>query len=59
MLLSPIEEDGEPHVASYNEELNKLEKPSWYNAPWLYLECYLYRYEQPEPGTASSLRPVD
>lgn len=43
----PIEDDGEDHVTSYNEELAKLEKPSWYNAPWLFLECYLYRYNAP------------
>lgn len=34
-------------MTSYNEELAKLEKPSWYNAPWLFLECYLYRYNAP------------
>lgn len=28
----------------YNSELEKLGKPTWLNTPWLYTECYLFRY---------------
>jgi len=42
--LSPLRYDGEPDIAQYNEELAKLGSPTWYNVPWLYSECYLYRY---------------
>jgi hypothetical protein len=31
-------------VAIYNTELEKLGKPTWLNTPWLYTECYLFRY---------------
>ncbi|TEB29961.1 DUF89-domain-containing protein [Coprinellus micaceus] len=38
--------DEEPHADVYNEELKKLEEDkrnTWFTAPWLYAECYLYR----------------
>ncbi|KAI1330190.1 hypothetical protein F5Y16DRAFT_48910 [Xylariaceae sp. FL0255] len=41
--LTPIRDDGFPDVALYNEELEKLGNPTWFNLPWLYCECYLYR----------------
>ncbi|KAI0534507.1 hypothetical protein GGR58DRAFT_53283 [Xylaria digitata] len=41
--LTPIRDDGFPDVALYNDELNKLGTPTWFAAPWLYCECYLYR----------------
>ncbi|OKL63790.1 hypothetical protein UA08_00209 [Talaromyces atroroseus] len=41
--LTPLLEDGEPDIAEYNEELEKRGNPTWYNVPWLYSECYLYR----------------
>lgn len=41
--LTPLLNDGQPDIAMYNKELEKLGNPSWYNLPWLYAECYLYR----------------
>lgn len=31
-------------MAQYNQELEKLGTSTWLNVPWLYSECYLYRY---------------
>jgi hypothetical protein len=42
--LTPIPDDGEHDVAAYNQELEALGKPKWHSVPWLYSECYLYRY---------------
>ncbi|KAJ4481048.1 DUF89 domain-containing protein [Lentinula aciculospora] len=45
-VMEPIPDDGEPHVDFYNTELEELSKSSrntWFKAPWLYAECYLYR----------------
>ncbi|KAJ3781064.1 DUF89 domain-containing protein [Lentinula aff. detonsa] len=45
-VMEPIPMDGEPHVDFYNSELENLAKASkdtWFKAPWLYAECYLYR----------------
>ncbi|KAG8952353.1 hypothetical protein FRC04_004781 [Tulasnella sp. 424] len=45
-LMTPIPDDGGPHVELYNTELEKLSangKGNWFTAPWLYAECYLYR----------------
>ncbi|TRM60293.1 hypothetical protein BD626DRAFT_407754, partial [Schizophyllum amplum] len=44
--LQTLYDDGEPHVELYNsqlEELKKEGKNTWYTAPWLFAECYLYR----------------
>ncbi|KAI9746622.1 MAG: hypothetical protein M1818_000335 [Claussenomyces sp. TS43310] len=41
--LTPILDDGKQDVAGYNKELAELDAPSWFNVPWLYAECYLYR----------------
>ncbi|KAI4091156.1 MAG: hypothetical protein LQ344_004269 [Seirophora lacunosa] len=41
--LTPMVDDGRPDVADYNEELGALQSPTWFNMPWLYAECYLYR----------------
>lgn len=42
-MNSPIRDDGKSDVALYNDELEKLGTPNWFNVPWLYSECYLYR----------------
>jgi hypothetical protein len=40
----PIMDDGQPDIAGYNKELAQLGPDStWFNIPWLYAECYLYR----------------
>lgn len=46
--LTPLPDDGLPEVGKYNHDLKKLEERyggelKWFNAPWLYSECYLYR----------------
>ncbi|OSX56693.1 hypothetical protein POSPLADRAFT_1076550 [Postia placenta MAD-698-R-SB12] len=44
--LEPIQDDGEPQVEIYNTELTKLTeqgKGSWFQVPWLFSECFLYR----------------
>ncbi|KIW00786.1 uncharacterized protein PV09_07765 [Verruconis gallopava] len=46
--LVPLSDDGLPDVDKYNQELSQLEAKfggelKWFNAPWLYSECYLYR----------------
>lgn len=45
-VLEPIPGDGQPSVELYNDELSTLaenRKNTWFTAPWLYAECYLYR----------------
>ncbi|RDL39338.1 putative venom protein 2 [Venustampulla echinocandica] len=41
--LSPLPDDGGRDIPGYNQELTQLSTPSWFNLPWLYSECYLYR----------------
>ncbi|KAI9459850.1 DUF89 domain-containing protein [Lactarius psammicola] len=44
--LEPIPADGEALIEEYNAELVRLEEcgqNTWFTAPWLYAECYLYR----------------
>ncbi|KAL8668980.1 MAG: hypothetical protein Q9168_006412 [Polycauliona sp. 1 TL-2023] len=41
--LKPLTDDGRKDVADYNRELTHLGCPTWFNVPWLYAECYLYR----------------
>ncbi|KAH9915315.1 DUF89 domain-containing protein [Fomitopsis serialis] len=44
--LEPIANDGESMAGTYNTELARLTeqgKGTWFTAPWLYAECYLYR----------------
>ncbi|KAI9751125.1 MAG: hypothetical protein M1815_001356 [Lichina confinis] len=41
--LSPIPDDGCEDIDAYNVELARLETPRWFNVPWLYSECYMYR----------------
>lgn len=46
--IQPLEGDA-PDVVIWNAELNARtdanngEPPTWYSAPWLYVECYMYR----------------
>ncbi|KAN0136502.1 DUF89 domain containing protein [Lactarius tabidus] len=44
--LEPIPADGEALIEEYNAELVRLEEcgqNTWFTAPWLYAECYLYQ----------------
>lgn len=41
-----LEDDGGQDIASYNKELVDLGSPKWFEMPWLYAECYLYRYDR-------------
>ncbi|KAF1813523.1 DUF89-domain-containing protein [Eremomyces bilateralis CBS 781.70] len=41
--LTPVPDDGEGDVKSYNVELEKRGSPTWFDVSWLYSECYLYR----------------
>jgi len=44
--LESIPDDGEPGIALYNTELQALaqdKRNTWFTAPWLFAECYLYR----------------
>jgi hypothetical protein len=42
--LTPIPDDGERDVEAYNKELAARGASKWHSVPWLYAECYLYRY---------------
>lgn len=44
MSLSPLSSDGRPDIRSYNAQLAAFGKITWHNCPWLFAECYLYRY---------------
>ncbi|KAL8830280.1 MAG: hypothetical protein Q9170_005809 [Blastenia crenularia] len=41
--LTPLVDDGRSDIAAYNKELEALRSPTWFDVPWLYAECYLYR----------------
>ncbi|KAK1240505.1 hypothetical protein MKX07_004533 [Trichoderma sp. CBMAI-0711] len=42
--LTPLPDDGfSEEVAAYNKELEQLGNPSWFQVPWLFAECYMYR----------------
>lgn len=42
----PLVDDGSPDIAGYNKELEQRGNPKWFDVPWLFSECYLYRYEK-------------
>jgi hypothetical protein len=50
----PLEEDGDEDIKAYNDELAKLGNPKWFEAPWLFAECYLYRSVLTIPSPPSS-----
>jgi hypothetical protein len=41
--IRPLEDDGEEDIKDYNKELEQLGNPKWFEAPWLFIECYFYR----------------
>ncbi|KAI9805186.1 MAG: hypothetical protein M1825_001022 [Sarcosagium campestre] len=57
--LTPIIDDGSPDVGAYNEELSQLDSPTWFNVPWLYAECYLYRRVATSFGTSKKWKNYD
>ncbi|KAL8719664.1 MAG: hypothetical protein Q9225_003361 [Loekoesia sp. 1 TL-2023] len=44
-VVSPLDDDGQPDVTDYDKELDALRSPTWFDVPWLYAECYLYRWK--------------
>lgn len=40
--LEPLRQDSGPDVKLYNSIIER-EQPTWFNAAWLFAECYLYR----------------
>ena len=44
MSFSPLSSDGRPDIQSYNAQLESFGNITWHNSPWLFAECYLYRY---------------
>jgi hypothetical protein len=45
--LLPVTEDGDADIMGYNDEVKFLAETgqgkTWHSAPWLFLECYMYR----------------
>jgi damage-control phosphatase, subfamily III len=46
-----IIDDKQPNLTVYNDELRRMNRPTWLNVSWLYSECYLYRYFLLTPAT--------
>lgn len=42
-ILTELADDGQLDIAEYNRELKAIGNPTWFNCPWLFSECYLYR----------------
>jgi damage-control phosphatase, subfamily III len=40
----PLQDDGYPDIVGYNKELAERKDVTWLSCPWLFSECYLYRY---------------
>ena len=50
-IYRPIDENGKPDILEYNKELKALQSPKWFDVPWLFAECYLYRYAHRTVGS--------
>ena len=44
-MVRLIADDKQPNLFTYNEDLRRMNRPTWRNVSWLYSECYLYRYQ--------------
>ncbi len=42
----PLVDDGKPDISDYNQQLESLGSSKWFSVPWLFAECYLYRYNE-------------
>ena len=40
-------------VAAYNKELEDLGDPTWFDVPWLFAECYMYKYGFSDDATST------
>ncbi|KAI5806440.1 hypothetical protein DFH27DRAFT_590396 [Peziza echinospora] len=58
-VITPLEDDGEADIAEYNKELEALGNPKWFNCPWLFAECYLYRRIQTYLSLTESWKSYD
>ena len=43
-VLEPIPRDGRPDIEVYDAEFKTFKDLRWLAAPWLYTECYMYRF---------------
>lgn len=41
----PLRDDGKPDIQEWNKQLAAIGECSWVNCPWLFGECYMYRYD--------------
>lgn len=41
----PLQYNGELDIQEWNKQLAAIGKCSWTNCPWLFGECYMYRYD--------------
>lgn len=41
----PLQDDGKPDIQAWNKQLAAIGECSWINCPWLFGECYMYRYD--------------
>lgn len=43
--LRPLLDDGKHDILEWNKQLAAIGECSWANCPWLFGECYMYRYD--------------